>query len=722
MKIGKIFFIFLILCVNLSFAQKDTIITGDDIDSRMEDIISNTETSEEVDFTIITDYLQDLIRKPLNLNTANREELVQLPGMNDILVNHLFEHIANTGVLTSIYELQAVEGFSAAIVEGIKPYVTTDARPKDIDPNRLHPAGPPIAEIKKEMQYEFIQRASTVLEKQKGYGPIEYNPDGTPKSHYLGSAFKNYTRLRARYGQYFSFAITGEKDPGEKFQFKDGVWGYDFLSGHLAISNYGNLKSLVVGDYNIQTGQGLIFSSGLGFGKGAEVIAATKIPQKGIRPYASVNENSYRRGIAATWAIKRIYVTGFFSRVAMDGSTSYSSGDTLGTDDMVFSGFNLGGYHRTTSEFEKRRALFQTSAGGRVEYKGKKLTIGTSHLFQTFSTPIQPIPNYYNQFDFSGKKNYLNGFDFDYVFQNFNFFGEVARSKSGGVAGVLGMIAAPSPKTDITLHVRHFDKDFHSLQGYTFGEQPRTLQNEDGVYMGLRIRPNTKWTLSTFLDYYKFPYNRFGISYPSAGYDFFVQTDYTIRRGTTIYARFRIDNKEIGADSMPELQRLDYLIAQKRSQFRLQFQSQLAKNLMIRTRLEMSWFNREREINTSGFLLYQDVSYKLGFKFKITARYAVFGIKDYDARIYAYENDVPGSFSIIPYNGQGSRYYLMLNYKPIRGLDVWVRISQTRYFTPNNTSGVNNNLYFPPNTIGSGLDEITGSTRSDLRLMVRYNF
>ncbi len=187
---NRYIFILLTGIFSIGFAQNDSI-SGDDIDTRMEDIISNTETTEEADFTIITDYLQDLLRKPLNLNNASREELIQLPGINDVLVNNLFEHIANTGELTSVFELQAVSGYTEALVQGIMPYVTTDARPKDIDPNRLHPAGPPITEVRKGMQYEFIQRASTVLEKQKGYGPVEYNPDGSEKSHYLGSSFKN---------------------------------------------------------------------------------------------------------------------------------------------------------------------------------------------------------------------------------------------------------------------------------------------------------------------------------------------------------------------------------------------------------------------------------------------------------------------------------------------------------------------------------------------------
>lgn len=706
------------------WSQVDTIKTSDDIDMRMEDIISNTQTDENVDYTIFTDFLDDARRRPLNLNAASREELLQLPGINDLLVNNLYNHIAIFGELTSIYELQAIAGFTPAIVEGIAPFVTTDARAKDIDPNRLHPKAPPISIIKKGMQYEFTQRVSSVLEQQAGYLPPTYNPDGTVKSHYLGSPIRSYSRFRARFGQNVSIALTGEKDAGEKFMFskENKTYGYDFLSGHIAIANFGNLKSLVIGDFNIQTGQGLIFSSGLGFGKGAEVILAPKMPTKGIRPYASVNENMYRRGIAMSYAIKRVHLTGFVSRAPLDGSASYQSADTLGNDDNAFSGFQLGGYHRTPTELAKKNTLFETSAGGRIEYKGKTLSIGASQLFQQYSAPIIPTPNAYNQFDFQGKTNFLTGVDFDWVVRNFNFFGEVARSKSGGIAGVAGMIASLGPKVDFTLHFRNFDKDFHSSRGYTFGEQPRTLQNERGLYTGLRIRPNTKWTISTFFDRYYFPWNRYQISYPSNGFDYLVQTDYTLRRGTTVLVRYRYEQREYNASDRPEGQLLNYLVPLKRHQFRVQFQSQLARNLSIRTRMEASIYNRTGDSISRGFVMYQDVSWKMTMWLKLTARYGVFTTSDYNSRIYAYENDVPGFFSIVPYSGTGSRYYLMLNVRATKGLDFWVRLAQTRYFTPNNIGTSGDNLYFQPYNIGSGLDEITGSTRSELRVQMRWTF
>lgn len=712
---------------SLLFAQNDTIDNNDNIDTRIEDIMQSTETDQDADFTVVTDFLQDLMRNPLNLNTASRDDLRQLPGINDILINNLFKHIAAFGELTSVFELQAVEGFSEKIVQGIQPFVTTDARPKDIDPNRLHPAAPPIRDIVKNLKYEATQRVTRVLQPQAGYATPDTNADGSLKSHYLGSPYRVYTRVRVRCSPYLSFAVVGEKDAGEQFNFspKDKKYGYDFLSFHAAISNFGNLKSLVIGDFNIQTGQGMIFSSGLGFGRGAEVIASPKMPSKGIVPYASVNENSYRRGIAATYAVKRIYFTGFLSRTPVDASTSYQAADSLQNDEFgseVFSSFQLGGYHRTETELAKRYNLSETSAGGRVEYKGKTLSIGSSHLFQKYSIPLNPTQNSYNQFDLSGQTNYLNGIDFDWVYQNFNFFGEFARSQSGGTGTALGMMAALSPKIDLTLHFRNYDKNFHSTHGYVFGAQPRAVQNERGFYVGLRIRPNSKWVISSYFDRFYFPWNRFQISYPSGGYQFLTQVDYTIRRGTNLIIRYRANNNEYDINTLPDGQKLDYLVPQNRHQFRIQFQSNVAKNVMIRTRAEASWYFKADESLQKGILLYQDLVFRLGMRVKLTGRYAIFSTSDYNARIYAYENDMPGAFSIIPYSGTGSRYYLMLNYRITRGLDMWLRLGTTRYFSPNNANGVNNNLYYAPYELGSGLDAIQGNSKSELKFQVRYSF
>ena len=104
-------------------------------------------------------------------------------------------------------------------------------------------------------------------------------------------------------------------------------------------------------------------------------------------------------------------------------------------------------------------------------------------------------------------------------------------------------------------------------------------------------------------------------------------------------------------------------------------------------------------------LLYQDVIWKPSFSFRLTGRYAIFDVSDFDARIFAYENDVLGFFSIPPYAGVGSRYYLILNWKAGRHLEFWARLAQSRFLDTRQ--------------IGSGLERIDGSARSELKLQMR---
>ena len=90
-------------------------------------------------------------------------------------------------------------------------------------------------------------------------------------------------------------------------------------------------------------------------------------------------------------------------------------------------------------------------------------------------------------------------------------------------------------------------------------------------------------------------------------------------------------------------------------------------------------------------------------------RYALFQTDSYDARIYAYENDVPGSYSIPAYYSRGSRFYLMLDYNITRKIELWVRYSQTFY---------DNQTTISP----GGLSEINGNTKSEIRTQIRFKF
>ncbi|MEO0470479.1 MAG: helix-hairpin-helix domain-containing protein, partial [Bacteroidota bacterium] len=678
------------------------------------------ETEAQVDYTIITDQLEAWLKKPLDLNRATKADLQQLPGLNDLQIVAILEHIAAYGDLTSIYELQAVRGLTPNVIREFIPFVTVNqVREKDMDADRKHPRGPGFQEIWQGLTVEYLQRVSWILEEQRGYTPADTifrdqkDEDGNVigedtlfNSRYIGSAQRIYSRMRIQYGNHLSLAMVGEKDPGEAFRWDPNrqQYGFDFLSGHISIGNYGRLKRLVIGDYTMQFGQGLILSPGLGFGKGATVIKSTKMPARGLRPYSSVNENQVQRGVAATYAIGSIYLTGFYSRNRRDANILEV--DTLTQETLFSAGIQTSGLHRTASELRNRRSITEELIGGRIEYRTRTLTIGTSHYIQRFGNDIVPPQNDFNLFAFAGDRNSLHGIDFDWVYNNVNFFGEVARSRSGGVGATLGLMSSIAPTVDVSLVARNFDRDFHSDKGYVFAERPTALQNEKGVYLGLRIAPNPRWTLSSYFDQYYFPFNRFQASFPSRGWEFFTQLDYKPKRGTLLYLRFRSDNRQTNADEEPEGPALERLVNARRDQFRIQFQTKAGRgrDLQFRTRLEFSWYQQE-DRRERGMLLYQDLIWKPSFSFRVTGRYAIFDVSNFDARIFAYENDVLGFFSIPPYAGVGSRYYLILNWKAGRRVEFWARLAQSRFLDTQ--------------TIGSGLEQINGSTRSELKLQMR---
>lgn len=705
----------LVFCLTAAgWAQVDSTRSDDDggMNQVIEDAIIDTENDNSTDWTFLTDQWNDLKEHPLNLNTASKEELMLLPGMTEILANNLMDYVHQFGNLSSLYELQAVPGYNLQVFNRIKAFCQVrEAQAKDISPNTKHPAGPPIGTMLSEAKHEITLRWIRDVEQEKGYTPPDTNSDGSLSSRYLGDPNRIYMRYRMRYSQNLSIALVGEKDQGEPILWDPAksFYGIDFTSVHVALKNFGHLKSLVVGDYNIQAGQGMLLSTGLGFGKGSEVVNAIKRQNLGIRPYASVNENQFMRGAAATVAFGDFYGTGFFSHVGRDANIA--SQDTVNDDVVLVSSLQTSGLHRTESEISDKDAIFETAYGGRLEFKKRWLNLGATHYFQNFSSVIQPSVKDYNQWDFSGDFNYLTGFDFDITLRNFNFFGEVGRSKSGGTGMIGGFLGSLTPKVDVAVLGRNFTRDFHAFRGYVFSEKPTALQNERGIYLGVRVMPTTRWTCSAFYDQFVYPWNSFSVSYPNHGHEFMGQIQYQPSREMLVYLRFRADNKETNASILPPGQQIETLIPTHRQALRLHFQYKVHRNLTIRTRAEHTWYQEGEKHNlekkAQGFMIYQDLTWKLGWRWDLTARYAIFDAPDYTTRIYAYENDVLGFFNIPAYYGVGSRYYLMLNYKPNKTFEFWARFAVSKFQWDE--------------VEGSGLSEVQGDHRSEIKFQMKID-
>ncbi|MBD1429678.1 hypothetical protein [Sphingobacterium litopenaei] len=146
-----------------------------------------------------------------------------------------------------------------------------------------------------------------------------------------------------------------------------------------------------------------------------------------------------------------------------------------------------------------------------------------------------------------------------------------------------------------------------------------------------------------------------------------------------------------------------------RNQVRLEYQYKLNEIWNIKTRAELSLFEKELDNRSEGYMIFQDMSWKgLRNKLNLNVRASYFNTRDYDSRIYSYESDVLYASSFQMYYDKGIRTYLNARYRLFKSTDIWFRYALTQYFNREN--------------VGSGLDLIEGNKKTDIKLQVRWQW
>lgn len=667
-----------------------------EIDQILELISENLE-SEDIDFTTLLADLQYHLRHPLNLNRAGREDLQRLVVLNDFQIESLLSHRAQTGPLTAIYELQGVQGFDLRLIQAMLPFVkVTDSR----DQPRFS-----WRELREEGTHEAFIRYQRVLEEMEGYAPIADSAlAASPNARYVGSPARIFTRYRFRYGKHLSAGVTAEKDAGEQFFGSTQPSGFDFYSAHAYLGEYGPVKHAIIGDYQVQFGQGLTFWTGLAFGKSAN-IASIKRTARTITPFVSAEENNFMRGAATTVALGKFEVTAFYSNKRVDANLI--AADTLDDEQIsasTFSSLQSSGFHRTPGELADKDAITEMNTGGHVRYIRDRFQLGGTVAYTKLGGDFQQPEALYRQFEPIGNPYVVAGFDYQLMVRNVLAFGEVAQRMDGGTAFLNGAIISLDPKFDISLLHRHYDAAYHNPRSNAISESSRNT-NEEGLYLGYEATFSRKWRMTGYIDLFQFNWMRFQAKAPTDGHEWLSQLEFRPKRGFTAYLRYRIETKSEGYDL--GLQPTDQMGDHTRQWVRLNWQYALNKQLTLRNRLEFVHVSLPEGHRETGWLIYQDVVFKPAFpsKWQFKLRYALFDTDGYDSRIYAYEHDVLYSFSVPAYYHRGSRGYLIVGYDLFRGADLTLRLAQT-YYQNRQTSG-------------SGLNVIDGATRTEVKLQLR---
>ncbi|HRD51157.1 MAG TPA: hypothetical protein PKY96_00770 [Flavobacteriales bacterium] len=697
----------------------------DVIEQRIEAAVEQLGGDNDVDLTNLFELLADRYNDPIDLNHTNAQELNSLLLLNDVQVSALLQHIRRNGKLLSLYELQTINGWDAATIQLVRPFITV--RESQMG------ARASLKEIMKQGGHEWTTRSTMNIESRRGFmdrrnffGKDYSFPNGNALPDfddpavrdslrannrvYLGSPYRIYTRYRFRYRQNISIGFTAEKDEGEEF-FRGSQRGFDFFSAHLFIRDLGRLKSVAIGDYSAQFGQGLAFWNGLAFAAKSSFTLNVKRNAVGLAPYTSVNENLFLRGAAATYALTRkLEFTGFVSKKRIDANvTAQPTGnDTLDTNiqEVIFSSFQEDGFHRTENELRKKGAIGERIIGGHLRWKERGWSVGATVANIEYDATLTRTVRPYNQFDFQGRSNTTMGLDWNVLWRNITWFGEAARSANGGTAMNTGLLAALDQRVSMSLLYRDYGRDYHGLQSVAFAEGTNPW-NERGLYTGIEIRPNRRWQMNAYFDQFRFPWLRFITDGPSSGFDWLAQVNWRPSRKVELYARVR--HQDRARNTSADVRGIDPLVRVEQTNYRVNVSAKVSNSITLRTRVETIDFQRGSAPLQHGFLLYQDVVHRpLSSPLELTARFAVFESDGYDARLYAFENDLIGVFAIPAYYGRGIRWYGMARLTPLRRVDVWLRYGAW--------------IYRDQTSISSGLQEITGNVRSDLKAQVRWLF
>ena len=671
------------------------------------------DSDDDIDYEDLLENYIFFSENPIDINSDDIKQLVELRLLNVFQYEELLKYRRYYGDFLFLDELEMVEGFDEQTLAFIRPVVCIE---KDQSKDKIT-----LNKMARYGKHQVLGRYEQVLEKQQGYLPID---DSTllakPNSRYLGSPQKYQLKYTYNYRNKIRAGVVLEKDAGEMF-FTDKVSdtiqallgknykrGFDFVGFHLYAKDLGIVKAAVLGDYQLSFGQGLTMWSGMSFGKAGAGSSVMK-QGRGITPKGSASEYGFMRGAAVTLGGGPFSGTVFYSNRWVDANVSMA--DSLENEAELISSLQETGYHRTIGELLDRHAIRQQVIGGHLAYAIAHFEVGYTAQHTWLSTPLELKPSHYNQFYFQGKSLTNQGIDFKYVKGKFAVFGEAAMSmnfdstalrqaQGPAFAGLLGLTVKPVGYLNFTVMYRDYGKTYQNLFSNAFSEGSRS-QGQRGIYLGLEAAPAPYWNILAYADQFQFTWLTSQVNAPSRGHDYYLRLSHSFNRRTNAYLQFRSKTKM--KNSTDAFVFSHYPIFYTKNSVRFNINYQIGWNLHCSNKAEYAHYRNDDGTNEHGYCLCQDIAYKPeSLPFSLTFRYAIFDAKDYNARVYAYENDVLYSFSVPAMYGKGMRFYLLGKVKLFNSLTLYARIGRT--------------IYSDRDEIGSGLTLIEGNHKTDLKV------
>ncbi len=645
--------------------------------------------------------LLQLERHPMDLNRVSRDQLERFPLLSSEQVLSLMEFLEENRPLYTVYELRNVPRLDYRIVELILPFFRVDeaegVRVQDWERVREKDQvwEKPLDFLKK-ARHEVQGRFDKTLTERAGYRAL---PDSLleryPNRNYLGEDFYTSLRYSLSYYNKLQLGFTAEKDAGEPFFVKGYRKGYDHHGVHLVLRDVGKLKTVVLGDYRLSFGQGLVMNNDF---MGSKAWGTNNIARRTQQPkrHFSTAESGFFRGAAVAAQLGDFSLTAFYSSRWIDANLN---------DQGEITSLKVDGLHRTPLEMEKRKNTWEQVSGANITYRHGRFQAGASGVYYRYNRSFNPVLRSYNQYYLRGSDNWNAGIDYSYQLSGFIFAGETAIARNGSVATINMAQYRPSGILNLSLLHRHYPISYNALHAQAFSEGSR-VQNERGLYVGVGSQPLPKFNVTAYIDLIRFPWVLYGVDTPSKAIDFYLLGSYSFSRGKFLEARYKLKRKEKNR-AVPDVS-ARLVIPYTTNKLRLRYSHDQGDGWSFRTTADMAAYSEKNSSAEFGYMISQSVSYRGKAPLTGDAYLAWFDADSYNARLYSYERNLLSTFYMPSFYGKGIRLALSAKYQLLPGLVLSVKLGHTRYFNRD--------------TIGSGTELIDGNRRTDLFTYLVWKF
>ncbi len=736
-------------------------------DEFLEYISMQEEWVDEESWLAYLEELEWLHEHPLNVNTASYHELRALPFLTERQIEQIMQYVDFHHGMHSLAELILLTSISYQERQFLPLFLTTESMQEAQASQSKQDASQTQASLSKQSPTQSMQGYSQSKQgpSQSKQGapqskdltqrlfskewfskdrltqelatrtdiPFYHRRGYLVKNGYRGSHIYNKVYYRLEASKHLSASLRTERDAGER--------GIDSYGAHIMLSDIplqrkakkhtynastrtyeasasthtydvstrtyeatARLKTLIVGDFKVAFGQGLVLNQGFSMSKN---LSSFKKAQ-GFRPQRSTEEINYMRGIGSSLTYSNMALSVFYSHRRWDAtldSTNIMHAPTVKT--LV-----KDGYHRTETEYGKKGVLGVNVTGGNLSWNNKALHLGATGYYMKTNKELVPGNTAYRQIYPQGYHFGSVGIDYGYEAYRWHLYGETAyggtltghpqtetgadRPKRNGLATLNGLKWRISQRYTLSLIQRYYNYYYYSFFSSALSEIG-AVQNETGGMARIDAQPWDGIQLGAYIDLFYNPWPRYGLKKSSGGWEGMLETQCDLTRRSYISARYNIKRKEQSSGpSIHHRLRLQWTRTSPSGQWRMSTTAllhALPGSYGEAIGCTMKFQNKERQESTKN-------------KWNLSVNGMYFHTTDNDSRIYMYETNVSEMMYIPSFSGHGLRASGMARCQVWQGrLTMELKYGVTRYLDRK--------------TQGSGMQTIYSPVKNDITAQVR---